>query len=234
MLELFTVLTTMLESAFVPALAAAFVWGILSIILSPCHLAGIPLIMGHIAIQSDGTRKKAGLMALFFALGILVTLLIIGVITSLLGRIIGYTGPWVARLVGIFLLFFGVYLTGILPFDLFDFSVQPSIKKRGLFPSFLLGLIFGLAPGPCTFAFMAPMMAVAFQVARSRPVFSFGLFALFALGHCAVIVLAGLLTECVRGVLKWNEKTGTLEVVRRIFGILIALSGIYLIVSDVL
>lgn len=234
MLELFNALTAMLEAAVIPALAAAFAWGVLSILLSPCHLAGIPLIMGHIALQSDGTRKKAGLMAFFFALGILVTLLVIGVITSLIGRMIGYTGPWVTRLVGLFLLFFGIYLAGILPFDLFNFSVQPSIKKRGLFPSFLLGLIFGLALGPCTFAFMAPMMALAFQVARTRPAFSFGLFALFALGHCAVIVLAGLLTEFVRRVLRWNEKTGAMDVVKRVFGILIALSGVYLILSDVL
>ena len=234
MLELFTRLTMMLEASVFIALIASFLWGVLSILLSPCHLAGVPLIMGHIAVQSDGTKKKAGIMALLFALGILITLLIIGIITSLLGRIAGNTGPWVTYTVGGFLIFFGLYLTDLLLFDLFNFAVQPSINKRGLFPSFLFGLIFGLALGPCTFAFMAPMMALGFQYARTDPVFAFSLFVLFALGHCAVIVAAGLLTEAVRSVLRWNEKTGGIEKVKHIFGWLITAAGVYLIIQELL
>ena len=232
MLELFTRLTMMLEASLFFALIASFLWGVLSIVLSPCHLAGIPLIMGHIATQSNGTKKKAGIMALLFALGILLTLLIIGVITSLLGRIAGNMGPWVTYVVGGFLVFFGIYLAGILPFDLFNFSVHPAINKRGLFPAFLFGLIFGLALGPCTFAFMAPMLAIGFQHARTDPVFAFSLFGLFALGHCIVIVAAGLLTETVRSVLRWNEKTGGIEKAKRIFGWIITAAGVYLIVQE--
>jgi cytochrome c-type biogenesis protein len=233
MLELFTRLTLMLEVSALFAMVAAFVWGVLSVVLSPCHLAGIPLIMGHIVTQSDGTKKKAGVMALLFALGILVTLLVIGIITSLLGRLAGDAGPVVTYIVGGFLLFFGIYLTGFLPFDLFNFSVQPGIKKRGLFPSFLFGLIFGLALGPCTFAFMAPMLAVGFQSARTSLLFAFSLFSLFALGHCAVIVAAGILTETVRSLLKWNEQTGVMDIVKKIFGFLIAGTGIYLILQQI-
>ncbi len=233
MFELFTRLTLMLEVSALFAMVAAFVWGVLSVVLSPCHLAGIPLIMGHIVTQSDGTKKKAGVMALLFALGILVTLLVIGVVTSLLGRLAGDAGPAVTYIVGGFLLFFGIYLTGFLPFDMFNFSVQPKITKRGLFPSFLFGLIFGLALGPCTFAFMAPMLAVGFQSARTSLLFAVSLFSLFALGHCAVIVAAGVLTEFVRSLLKWNEKTGAVGIAKKIFGFLIAGAGIYLILQEI-
>ncbi|MCC5850801.1 MAG: hypothetical protein JJU29_22150 [Verrucomicrobia bacterium] len=31
-----------------PALFAALIWGVLSILLSPCHLAGIPLIVAYV------------------------------------------------------------------------------------------------------------------------------------------------------------------------------------------
>ena len=234
MLELFTRLSLMLEASVVLALAASLVWGILSVVLSPCHLAGIPLIMGHIVTRSDGTKKKAGIMSLLFGVGILLTLLIIGVVTSLLGRIAGQAGPVVTYIVGGFLIFFGVYLTGLLPFDLFNYSLQPKIMRRGLFSSFLFGLIFGLALGPCTFAFMAPMLAVGFQSARSSFVFALSLFTLFAVGHTAVIVAAGILTESVRSLLKWNEKTGTLGIVKVIFGFIIAAAGIYLIAQELI
>lgn len=234
MLELFTRLSTMLEASILLATTAALLWGVLSVVLSPCHLAGIPLVMGHIVTQSDGTKRKAGVMAFLFALGILVTLLVIGAVTSLLGRIAGDTGPVTTYIVGAFLIFFGVYLTGILPFDLFNYAINPSMRKRGLFPSFLFGLIFGLALGPCTFAFMAPMIAVTFHSARTGSLLAFALFSAFAVGHCAVIVTAGVLTETVRAVLRWNEKTATMNVAKKVLGFLIAAAGIYLVAAELL
>lgn len=234
MAGLFTQLTTMLESSVLLAASAALAWGVLSVILSPCHLAGIPLIVSHIVTQSDGTRRNAGVMALLFALGMLVTLLFIGAVTSLLGRIVGDTGPVMNYVVGAFLVFFGVYLTGILPFDLFNYSINPGMKKRGLLPSFLFGLIFGLALGPCTFAFMAPMIAVAFQSARTDLLFAFTVFTVFAVGHCAVIVAAGVLTEAVRTFLRWNERSAAIHVAKKLIGAATAAAGIYLIASELL
>ena len=44
----FNKLTKAVEGSVWIALAASFIWGILSILLSPCHLASIPLIVGFI------------------------------------------------------------------------------------------------------------------------------------------------------------------------------------------
>jgi len=46
--KLFITLTHAVEGTAAIALAAAFIWGILSILLSPCHLSSIPLIVGFI------------------------------------------------------------------------------------------------------------------------------------------------------------------------------------------
>jgi len=234
MLQLFTRLTMMFEASAFFALTASFIWGILSIVLSPCHLAGIPLIMAHIVQKGDGSKKKAGMLALLFALGILATLLIIGLITSILGRIAGDTGSVPAYAVGGVIIFFGIYLTGLLPFNLFNYSVTVKTPGTGFFQSFLFGLIFGSALGPCSFAFMAPILAVCFRTAGTRYLFSFSLIALFALGHCAVIMTAGILTETVRSLLKWNEKTGALEISKKIFGGLAAAAGVFLILNELL
>ena len=43
MQDLFTQLTHAVEGVWFAAMATAFLWGVLSIVLSPCHLAGIPL-----------------------------------------------------------------------------------------------------------------------------------------------------------------------------------------------
>jgi len=76
------------------SIAGSFIWGILSIVLSPCHLATIPLIIGFISSMDHQTTKKAFVSSLLFALGMFVSIVLIGLITLSLGRIAGDVGGW--------------------------------------------------------------------------------------------------------------------------------------------
>ena len=93
----------------------------------------------------------------------------------------------------------------------------------------LLGLIFGVAVGPCTFAYMAPMLGVTFRVASTRLLYAIALLLAYGLGHCAVIVAAGASTELVQRYLNWNEQSKGTIVVKRICGALVLLAGLYLL-----
>ena len=86
--ELFTTLNHAVEGAPTLALGAAAVWGILSIVLSPCHLASLPLIVGFISEQGPVTFRRAFWTATLFAVGILITIAGIGAITAAGGRTI--------------------------------------------------------------------------------------------------------------------------------------------------
>src|SRR4030042_2685457 len=92
MLSVFTWLSNALYSAPYIALTASFVWGVLSIVLSPCHLASIPLIVGFIDQQGKMSTKRAFVLAALFSLGILMTIALIGLVTGMLGRILGDVG----------------------------------------------------------------------------------------------------------------------------------------------
>jgi hypothetical protein len=46
------------EGAPLIALAASMAWGVLSILLSPCHLASVPLIVGFISEQGTVTVRR--------------------------------------------------------------------------------------------------------------------------------------------------------------------------------
>ncbi len=59
-------LTKAVEGSAPIALAASFIWGILSILLSPCHLASIPLIVGFVSEQGSLTRRRAFGISLLF------------------------------------------------------------------------------------------------------------------------------------------------------------------------
>ncbi len=226
--HLFTMLTRAVEAGSVWALAAAVIWGVLSIVLSPCHLASIPLIVGFINGQGQVSARRALVLSSLFALGILGTIASIGVLTAAAGRLLGDLGPYTSYVVaGIFFLV-GLHLLGVLPIP-WSGPGQIRFARRGWLAALVLGLVFGVALGPCTFAYLAPVLAVSFKVAAGRPVLSVLLLALYGVGHCAVIVAAGTFTQVVQRYLNWNERSQGGVVLRGMCGGLVLAGGVHLI-----
>ena len=150
------------------------------------------------------------------------------VVTAAAGGMLGDVGQWGNYLVaGIFFLV-GLHLLGLIPMP-WSGPGQVGMKRKGLLAAFLLGLIFGIALGPCTFAYMAPILGVAFKVAKTKALYSATLLLAYGIGHCAVIVLAGTSTELVQRYLNWNEQSRGVRLVKAVCGVLVILGGIYLI-----
>jgi cytochrome c-type biogenesis protein len=228
--KLFTALSHAVESAPLIALAAAAAWGVLSIILSPCHLASIPLIVGFISEQGKVTVKRAFWTSALFAVGILITIAAIGAITAAAGRMMGDVGRYGNYFVAVIFFVVGLHLLGVIPM-LWSGPGQVGMKRKGLLAAFVLGLLFGIALGPCTFAYMAPILGVTFKLAKSAPLYGVSLLLAYGVGHCAVIVAAGTSTEMVQRFLNWNEQSKGVAVVKTICGILVILGGVWLIYS---
>lgn len=226
--ELFTGLTRAVEGAPALALAAAAVWGVLSVVLSPCHLASLPLIVGFISGQGRMSTRRAFALSLLFSLGILITIGVIGGITAAAGRMMGDVGQWGNYLVACIFLVVGLYLLGAISLPMPD-AAQPGIKSKGLLAAFMLGLLFGVALGPCTFAYMAPMLGVTFRLAATNLSYGILLLVLYGVGHCCVIVLAGTFTEVVQRYLNWNEKSKGSTIIKKICGLLVIIGGLWLI-----
>jgi cytochrome c-type biogenesis protein len=226
--EIFTILSTALYENYWIALLASFGWGVLSILLSPCHLSSIPLVVGIISSQGKITLGKTFYISLIFSVGILITIAAIGIITASLGRLMGDLGSIGNYFVAVIFFIVGLYLLDIIKLD-WKNSALKQTKKKGLLAALILGLLFGLALGPCTFAYMAPVLGVVFQTAQTDYIFSIILLAAFGIGHCGVIVGAGTLTGKVQKYLNWSEGLKTILWIKRICGVLVILGGIYLI-----
>lgn len=231
MIELFNWLSNALLNTWWVACIAALGWGVLSIVLSPCHLASIPLIIGFIGNQGIVGAKRAFVVSVSFSLGILVTITLVGVATGLAGRMLGDVGMTGTIIVAILFVVIGLYLLNIIHLPFLNTAVNPQMKKKGASAAFLLGLVFGIALGPCTFAYMAPMLGVVFTVAHTQLLFALMLIIMYALGHCAVIVFAGTSFELVEQYLRWNEQSKAVLIVKKICGVLVICAGIYLVVS---
>lgn len=226
--SIFNSLSDLLYGNFWLATFSAFAWGVLSIVLSPCHLSSIPLIIGFLTSQGNITLKKTFFISLVFALGILITIAIIGVITLSIGRLVGdvgHTGNYIVA--GVFFIV-GLYLMDLIRLP-WDGATLKQTRTKGYLAALVLGLIFGIGLGPCTFAFMAPVLGVVFEVSQTNLVLSISLISAFALGHCFVIVLAGTFIQKVQQYLNWTENTKSATIIKRVCGAMVILGGIYMI-----
>ena len=230
-LTIFEWLSNSIQSNLIIALTASLLWGMLSILLSPCHLASIPLIIAFIGEQGKMPTKRAFWLATSFSLGILITIAAIGLITGLLERILGDVGSYGNSIVAVIFFVIGFHLLEVIQLPFLGKTNQPTFRKKGLLAAFGLGLIFGIALGPCSFAYMAPMLGIVFTISVTQ--FFYGSVLLFAygIGHCSIIVLAGTFTEIVQRYLNWNEKSKGTVLIKKICGVLIILGGMYLIWS---
>ncbi|RME91877.1 MAG: cytochrome C biogenesis protein [Verrucomicrobia bacterium] len=228
--DLFTSLSRAVEGAPLVALGASAVWGVLSILLSPCHLASIPLIVGFISGQGRVTTARAFWTATCFSVGILLTIAAVGVITAAAGRMMGDVGAWGNYFVALIFFAVGLHLLGVIPMP-WSGPGQVNMKRRGPLAAFILGLVFGIALGPCTFAYMAPMLAVTFKVAGTAPAYAALLLLAYGVGHCGVIVAAGTATEWVQWALNWNENSRVLSILKGVCGVLVILGGLWLVYS---
>ena len=225
--EMFNTLTRSMTGRIEIAMLAALGWGVLSILLSPCHLSSIPLVVGYISSQGTVTPRRSCSLAFVFAVGILITIAMIGVVTASMGRLMGDVGRWGNWIVAAVFLLVGLYLMDIIKFS----WSGPALTTRtgGWLGALLLGLIFGIGLGPCTFAYFAPVLGVVFGISTNSWTKAMLLIAAFAVGHCTVIVAAGSLTHIVQKYLSWSSQSKATIWIRRAAGAFVLLGGVYFI-----
>jgi cytochrome c-type biogenesis protein len=226
--HLFTWLTLAMNDRFEIAMLAAMGWGVTSIILSPCHLSSVPLVIGYLTSQGPESMKRPYLLSFVFATGILITIALIGALTASAGRMLGDVGVWGNIIVAGVFFIVGLYLMDLIKLP-WNGIIPQSSRARGWKSALLLGLIFGIGLGPCTFAYMAPVLGVVFTVATAHPFQGLSLIAAFGIGHCAVIVGAGGAAGTVQKYLNWTDRSRGALWLKRGAGVLVMLSGGYYI-----
>ena len=213
-----------------PAIASigAFAWGMVSVLLSPCHLASIPLIIAYVGGQEIAVHpRRAGWYAGAFTLGLFITIAAVGVVCALLGRMLGDVGIWWQVLVGAVLLWVALGMLGIQACSVSG-SLLYRLKLRGILGAFGLGLAYGILSGSCTFGFIAPILAIV--AVQQKIVAGSIMIILFALGHCLPIVVAGSSTAAVRRLMENSQWQDARNWFRKGAGTVIGLLGIYFIV----
>lgn len=209
------------------AVLGALVWGMISVLLSPCHMASIPLVVAYVGGQDEIVQgRKAVKFAVLFSVGLFVTIAIVGVVCALLGRMLGDVGSYWTILIGVILVWVGL--------DMLDFAkcampgpMLAKLKVKGALGAFILGLAYGVLSGSCTFGFIAPILAIITVQAK----FATGilLITLFGIGHCIPIAIAGSSTATVKRLLENSTFGQGASWFRKGAGVMIGGLGLYFI-----
>lgn len=203
----------------------AFTGGIVSF-LAPCVLPLIPGYLAYLAGTSVGNKTKRieiFINSIFFVLGFSVVFALLGVLLNSLLKSVGFELQiWLSRIGGIIIIFFGLYLMGLIHIKFFEQEHKFKIHKfkSKYITSFLFGSAFAAGWTPCVGAALAAILTLA----ATHPGQSFGLLFAYSLGLGIPFLIVGFFAGEISRLI---SKAGPyLKYVNIIFGILLIIFGI--------
>jgi len=205
--------------AFVMSLVAGLISS-----FSPCVLSSIPLVIGYVGGYAGNDRKRAFKYSLYFCIGLAITFTVLGAASALLGRLMTGAGKWWYIILGAIMLAVGLQMLGM--FNIMPQTCNMPNKRKGVIGAFFLGILGGVLSSPCATPVLAAILA--FVAGQGNIVLGVALLAVYAVGHCALILIAGTSVGFVQKLAASpnTEKIG--KVLKFVFGILVILLALYL------
>lgn len=201
----------------------ALLAGILTSV-TPCSLSNVPLIIGYVGGVGEKNTKRAFIYSAIFSLGTAVTFVLLGIIATSAGRLMGTSSSIWYLLLGILMVLMALQI-----WEIFNFI--PSInllsknKKRGFIGAFFAGILGGIFSSPCSTPVLIALLAI---VAREGNfVWGIILMLLYSIGHSTLVMVAGTSVCFVR---KINSSANykRAAVLKIIIGTVILLIGLYM------
>lgn len=224
-------------------LIPAFFAGVLTF-LAPCTF---PLLPSFLAFISGGSyedfkdpekrvkvERSVTKNALMYVLGFSAVFILLGSFFSLLGFAFAPYQQWIARIGGLFVIFFGLYLAGLSRLKIFrTFSAEKKFHLRGLTPgkpasSFLFGAAFAFGWTPC----VGPILGAVLALASTRSTVWQGalLLLVFSLGLAIPFMIVAF---AYGSAVRYIAKTGRiLQVVSVVGGIFLVVVGFFLFANS--
>ena len=124
------------------AAPGCFLWGVISVAFSPCHLASIPLIVAYVGGQQQILKpSQASWYSVAFSLGLFITIALIGIACALLGRMLGDVGNYWQILVGLILVWVALGMFGVEQCSM-PGSLLHRLKVKELLGAFVMSVPF--------------------------------------------------------------------------------------------
>ena len=209
-------------------IVVAFVAGFVSF-LAPCILPIIPgflaYLAGSVTDKPDAKgRLEIFLNSVFFVIGFSLVFAALGVLLNTILQGVAYgVQTWLARIGGALIIFFGLYLTGLIKVPFLDRDHKMIVKKK--FSSrYITSLVFGAAFAagwtPCVGAALGAILGLA----AAHPGTAFSLLMAYSLGLGLPFLIVGAFAAQAQAlVLKIGP---ALKYINIVFGALLIILGI--------
>ncbi|MBQ3457261.1 MAG: hypothetical protein IJG36_12555, partial [Synergistaceae bacterium] len=127
----------------------------------------------------------------------------------------------------------GLHITGLLRVKFLGMSSRiKGTESQSMKGAIILGIISGLAVGPCNIAYVSPVLSLAMHEASSGIIGAVMMVLCYALGYCTVLVCAGTFAQIFSLYLQSDEDsvlTGMVKTVNVFCGLALIIGGIYLV-----
>ncbi|MFZ2658539.1 MAG: cytochrome c biogenesis protein CcdA [Victivallales bacterium] len=210
------------------AIPLAFLLGLASAIASACcTLPVFGAIIGYAGTRDAADKRSNLLTALFFMIGTVVALMILGIVAGMIGQVAQSTlGKYWKVFAGLAAIIFGLATLKLIPFN---FSVKgdsrSSKQKRGLLAVAMAGLVMGGAVSVCSLGCNPGIfIIIGVAVLQGYTFWMLGVLLAYSIGFS--LPLAALVLGVSFG--KSAFKAGKIELgIRVIAGILLVGAGFY-------
>ncbi|KGG14780.1 cytochrome c biogenesis CcdA family protein [Prochlorococcus sp. MIT 0603] len=191
-----------MESPGPLTLAIVFIAGVLTS-LGPCSLSLLPVTVAYLSGFNE--TQNPFIKSLLFCSGIVSSLVILGSLSGLFGKIYGQLPSEVTIIVPLIMVLMGLNLLGILKFRLPngpDFVGLQEKSPNSLAP-IAAGLTFGLASSPCTTPILAVILAWIAQ--SGNPLIGVVILACFGFGQVITLFIAGTTAAAIPKLLEMKR-----------------------------
>jgi cytochrome c biogenesis protein CcdA len=195
-----------------------------------CTIPALALLVGYSGSHANDNRKAAVKSALFFTLGTILSLMIIGGIAGFVGQVAQISlGRYWKVFAGIVAIFLGLATLKLLPFNL-SFGKVESIKdKFDSLGSALAGLVLGgivaASSLPCN---PGIFIVIGAAVLLGKVFWAVLMLAMFAIGFS--IPLGAIMLGVSLGKVSFAAK-GADTFIRWVFGVILIVAGFYFLIT---
>lgn len=192
---------------------------------SPCSLSSVPLIIGYVGGIDSNNPKKAFKLSIVFAIGSAITFTSLGVIATVLGQFIRFTGDWWYIFLSILLIIMVLQLWEIIQVIPRN-NIFTKNNRRGILGALIAGILAGFFSSPCS----TPVLIVILAIVSAEGSLIYGVLLLifYSIGHSVLVVIAGTSVGAVSKIKKSANYKKTNDAIKLLFGVLILILAFYM------
>ena len=222
--EWLDILSTLISRSMWLAPLLALLAGVLTS-LTPCSLSSVPLVIGYVGGTGNNDTKRAFRLSLTFSAGSAVTFTILGIVSSLVGKLMGTSSSWWYLLLGVLMVLMALQTWEIYNFIPSTYLIAKN-TRRGYIGAFIAGILGGVFSSPCATPVLITLLAIVAE--KGSLLWGIVLLLLYSVGHSALVIVAGTSIGFVKNMTS-NNKYGTFsKVLRIVMGSVILLIAFYM------